>query len=78
MAYKSGETMRLEEVRELGINPTAILDIGAHTGQFYSWAKRVWQNSVIWMVEANPLQGSQLLGYATTCTGEYYEVTKIR
>ena len=55
MAYRDGETMRLEEVRDMGINPKAILDIGAHSGQFYGWAKRVWPNSFIWMVEANHL-----------------------
>ena len=33
--YKSGESMRLNEVKILGIEPNAILDIGAHTGQFY-------------------------------------------
>ena len=55
MAYRIGETMRLEEVRDMGIDPTAILDIGAHSGQFYGWAKRVWPNSFIWMVEANHL-----------------------
>ena len=55
MAYRIGETMRLEEVRDMGIDPTAILDIGAHSGQFYGWVKRVWPNSFIWMVEANPL-----------------------
>ena len=55
MAYRDGETMRLEEVRDMDINPKAILDIGAHSGQFYGWAKRVWPNSFIWMVEANHL-----------------------
>ena len=55
MAYRDGETMRLEEVRDMGINPTAILDIGAHSGQFYGWAKRVWPDSFIWMIEANHL-----------------------
>jgi len=55
MAYRIGKTMRLEEVRDMGIDPTAILDIGAHSGQFYGWAKRVWPNSFIWMVEANHL-----------------------
>ena len=53
--YRDGETMRLEEVRDMGINPKAILDIGAHSGQFYGWAKRVWPDSFIWMVEANHL-----------------------
>ena len=55
MGYRKGETMRLEEVRDMGIEPSAILDIGAHTGQFYNWAKRVWLNTPIWMIEANPL-----------------------
>ena len=60
MAYRDGETMRLEEVRDMGINPTAILDIGAHSGQFYGWAKRVWPDSFIWMVEANHLHERML------------------
>jgi len=55
MGYKPGETMRLEEVRDMGINPSTILDIGAHTGQFYRWAKRVWGDALIFMVEANHL-----------------------
>mgnify|MGYP003666784909 CR=1 FL=1 len=42
MAYRNGETMRLEEARNLGIYPNGVLDIGAHSGQFYGWAKRVW------------------------------------
>ena len=60
MAYKNNETMRLEEVRNMGINPTSILDVGAHTGQFYGWAKKVWPHSVIWMIEANPLHKDTL------------------
>ena len=48
--YRNNETMRLEEVKNLGINPTTILDVGAHTGQFYGWVKRVWPDSVIWMI----------------------------
>ena len=58
--YRDGETMRLEEVRDMGINPKAILDIGAHSGQFYGWAKRVWPDSFIWMVEANHLHERML------------------
>jgi FkbM family methyltransferase len=58
--YKEGQTMRLEEVREKGIEPNAILDIGAHTGQFHSWAKRVWPDVGVFMIEANPLHGSVL------------------
>ena len=55
MAYRHGQTMRLEEVRDLGIEPKAILDIGAHTGQFHSWSKRVWPDVGVFMIEANSL-----------------------
>ena len=58
--YRAGETMRLEEVRDMGINPNAILDIGAHTGQFHSWSKRVWPDVGVFMIEANPLHESHL------------------
>ena len=60
MGYRQGETMRLEEVRDMGINPNAILDIGAHTGQFHSWSKRVWPDVGVFMIEANPLHESHL------------------
>jgi FkbM family methyltransferase len=60
MAYRSGETMRLEDVDKLGIHPTAILDIGAHSGQFYGWSKRVWPFVPVFMVEANPLHEEKL------------------
>ena len=60
MAYRTGETMRLEEIKDMGINPNAILDIGAHTGQFHSWSKRVWPDVGVFMIEANPLHESAL------------------
>lgn len=60
MAYRNNETMRLEDVDKLGIHPKAILDIGAHTGQFHSWAKRVWPDVGIFMIEANKLHESTL------------------
>ena len=60
MAYRNNETMRLEDVDKLGIHPKAILDIGAHTGQFHSWAKRVWSDVGIFMIEANKLHESTL------------------
>ena len=69
--YKDNETMRLEEVRDLGINPTSILDIGAHRGQFYGWVKRVWPDSVIWMVEANPLHEGTLRDIVRNTNNEY-------
>ena len=69
--YRDNETMRLEEVRDLGINPTSILDVGAHTGQFYGWAKRVWPNSVIWMIEANHLHKGALSNLTRGKNDEY-------
>ena len=60
MGYRTGETMRLEEIKDIGINPNAILDIGAHTGQFHSWSKRVWPDVGVFMIEANPLHESVL------------------
>ena len=71
MAYRSGETMRLEEVRDLGINPTVILDIGAHSGQFYRWAKKTWPTSVIWMIEANEVH-ERILKNITLGTDDEY------
>ena len=49
MAYRDGQIMRLYEVNDMGIQPNAILDIGAHTGQFHNWAKGVWPDSAIFM-----------------------------
>ena len=63
--------MRLEEVRDLGINPIAILDIGAHSGQFYGWAKRIWPFSVIWMIEANHLHEQTLRNITNNNDDEY-------
>ena len=51
--YRPGESMRLEDLKRKGLNPKTILDIGAHTGQFYGWAKNIWPNAFIWMIEAN-------------------------
>ena len=52
--------MRLDLVRERFGVPNAILDIGAHNGQFYSWSKRVWPDVGVFMIEANPLHESEL------------------
>ena len=71
MAYRAGETMRLEEVRDLGIEPNAILDIGAHSGQFYGWAKSVWSNCPVFMIEANPLHEHQLRSMTLGMEDEY-------
>ena len=71
MAYRAGEIMRLNEVKGLGIDPTSILDIGAHSGQFYGWAKPVWPNSVIWMIEANHLHEGVLKNLTDYNNDEY-------
>ena len=69
--YKLGESMRLNEVKKLGIDPVAILDIGAHSGQFYSWAKYEWPNSVIWMIESNEVHESTLKNLTSGKNDEY-------
>ena len=71
MGYKPGEVMRLDEIKALGINPNAILDVGAHTGQFYGWAKPVWPDSVIWMIESNKLHESVLKNLTRNNSDEY-------
>ena len=76
MAYRTGEIMRLNEVKEIGIDPTSILDIGAHSGQFYGWAKPVWPNSVIWVVEANPLH-EETLRNITQFTNDNYLISAL-
>jgi FkbM family methyltransferase len=59
--YRKGETIKLEYLRDnLKFNPKTILDIGAHTGQFYGWVKNVWPNSFIWMLEANDCHSQEL------------------
>ncbi len=76
MAYRDNETMRLEEVDKLGIRPNCILDIGAHTGQFNSWAKRVWPNVGVFMIEANPLHENVLNRLAMT-NGDAYLIAAL-
>ena len=58
--YTGDEIMRLDQIKQLDFNPDTILDIGAHTGQFYGWAKQTWPNSVIWMIEANDVHEQSL------------------
>ena len=60
MGYRAGKTMRLEDIANFGINPESILDIGAHTGQFHRWSKRVWPNIGVFMIESNPLHEGTL------------------
>ena len=76
MAYRTGETMRLEEIKDMGINPNAILDIGAHTGQFHSWSKRVWPDVGVFMIEANPLHES-VLDRLAMMNGDSYLITAL-
>jgi len=76
MGYRTGETMRLEEIKDMGINPNAILDIGAHTGQFHSWSKRVWPDVGVFMIEANPLHES-VLDRIAMMNGDSYLITAL-
>jgi FkbM family methyltransferase len=74
--YKDGQSMKLENLRDMGINPNTILDIGAHTGQFHSWAKRVWPDVGIFMIEANKLHESTLDRLAMV-NGDKYLITAL-
>tara|TARA_Y100001963_G_C6694142_1_gene406129 strand:+ start:275 stop:955 length:681 start_codon:yes stop_codon:yes gene_type:complete len=69
--YKLGESLRLQELKDLGFNPKTILDIGAHTGQFYGWAKNVWPEAFIWMVEANTYHSGTLANIVRNNTDQY-------
>ena len=71
MSYRKGQTMRLGDVRDLGIEPNNILDIGAHSGQFYRWSKEVWPIAPIFMIEANPLHDQQLKSMTFMMEDEY-------
>ena len=69
--YKLGRSMRLNEVKKLGIDPVTILDIGSHIGEFYGWAKFEWPDSVIWMIESNEVHESTLKNLTTGKNDEY-------
>tara|TARA_Y100001972_G_C7563379_1_gene282874 strand:- start:75 stop:722 length:648 start_codon:yes stop_codon:yes gene_type:complete len=69
--YKKGELMRLKDLKNIGFNPKAILDIGAHTGQFYGWAKNVWPEAFIWMLEANNCHEKTLKNLVSTNNDRY-------
>ena len=71
MSYKLGQSIKLDQVTELGIEPAVILDVGAHSGQFYGWAKFEWPNSVIWMVESNEVHESTLKDLTAGKNDEY-------
>jgi FkbM family methyltransferase len=59
--YKHGESMNLSYLKnKLQFNPKTILDIGAHRGQFYTWAKKEWPDCFIWMLEANECHSHEL------------------
>ena len=67
--------MKLQEVKSIIGDPIAILDVGAHTGQFYSWAKNVWPNSIIWMIEANEVHESVLQSITENNNDNYFMAT---
>jgi len=51
--------------------PKDVLDIGAHTGQFYKWAKSAWPYCNVFMIEANPLHQNTLLNLTANTKDEY-------
>ena len=67
--------MKLQEVKSIIDDPIAILDVGAHSGKFYSWAKNVWPNSVIWMIEANDVHESTLQNITMNTNDNYVIAT---
>ena len=69
--YRPGESMRLEDLKLKGFNPTTILDIVAHSGQFYGWAKNVWPEAFIWMIEANECHENTLKNIVSLNNDKY-------
>lgn len=59
--------MRLFELKEKGLNPNTILDIGAHEGWFYDLTKSVWPESECFMIEANEHMESALKQKSDNC-----------
>lgn len=45
--------MNLELLKTFNFNPTTVLDIGAHLGDFTNQCKSTWPNSEVFMIEAN-------------------------
>ena len=66
--YRDGEGMRLSDIQ---LMPKDVLDIGAHTGQFYKWAKSAWPYCNVFMIEANPLHQNTLLNLTANTKDEY-------
>ena len=73
--YNQGEKLKLSKLKELGFNPNTILDIGAHTGQFYGWAKNVWPEAFIWMIEANNCHENALKNLVSSNNDRYIIAT---
>ena len=66
--YRDGEGMRLTDIQ---LMPKDVLDIGAHTGQFYKWAKSAWPYCNVFMIEAHPLHQNTLLNLTANTKDEY-------
>ena len=66
--YRDGEGMRLTDIQ---LMPKDVLDIGAHTGQFYKWAKTAWPYCNVFMIEANRLHENTLLNLTANTKDEY-------
>lgn len=54
------QASRLANLRQLGFQPTAVLDIGAYSGHWGILAKHIWPAAKILMIEANEDCGPQL------------------
>ena len=69
--YKEGSEMRLDLIRERFGIPNAILDVGAHRGQFFTWSKKVWPDTPIWMIEANEIHEPYLKELCSKYNDQY-------
>ncbi len=76
MAYKNGESMRLNSFYALNFKPNKVLDIGAHTGQFYHWLKSQWPDVPIHMVEAND-RHENVLASLSNQTNDTYTIATL-
>ena len=75
--YKDGLEMRLDKVHDKFGIPNVILDIGAHRGQFYSWSRKVWPETPIWMIEANDIHEPYLKAICDESENDNYVISTL-
>ena len=75
--YKEGSEMRLDKVHDKFGIPNVILDIGAHRGQFYSWSRKVWPETPIWMIEANDIHEPYLKAICDESENDNYVISTL-